>query len=213
MKGSQPKTVNMAPPGGLFGSQGRGDGNSESPDKSSWHSTRKDSQFGKHTDQYHLPQGYIYPPSQPPFPGAPQCYLPSPFNMTHSSQPTSSAGQWYSSYGPPWKSYELHQGGHDGSQMFPPPQFPGQGLSSPGAPRVPPGPPGYHPLNQATSSSSTPPPQPPSGAPGRHPRSLPTKWFQPPTEPCKTDVTGIPDLPPLLQMAYNEYDAGDESDD
>jgi hypothetical protein len=34
MKGSPPKTVNMAPPGGLFGLQQRGDDNSELPDKS-----------------------------------------------------------------------------------------------------------------------------------------------------------------------------------
>ena len=72
--------------------------------------------------------------------------------------------------------------------MFPPPQFPGQGLSSPGAPRVPPGPPGNHPLNQPTSCSSTRPPQPPSGAPERHPIHLPTKSFQP---PAKTWITAF----------------------
>jgi hypothetical protein len=97
--------------------------------------------------------------------------------------------------------------------MFPPPQFPGQGPSSPGAPRVPPGPPGNHPVNLPTSSSSTPPPQPPSGAPGRHPISLPTKRFQPPAEPRKTDVAGIADLPPLPELSYDEYDAAEESDD
>jgi len=52
----------MAPPGGLFGLQPRGDNNSESLDRSSPHATRKDSQFGKHTNQYHPPQGYGYPP-------------------------------------------------------------------------------------------------------------------------------------------------------
>jgi len=192
-KGSPPKTVNMVAPGGLFGSQQRGNNNLESPDKSSRHATRKDSQFGKHTNQHHPPQGYGYPPSQQPFSGAPQFYHQSQFNMTHSSQPTSSASQGYPSYGPPWQGYDLHQGGYGGSQMFPPPQFPGQGLSFPGAPRVPPGLPGNHPVNPPTSSSLTSPPQTPSGAPARHPISLPTKRLQPPAEPWKTDVTGIAD--------------------
>jgi len=174
-KGSLPKKVNMARPGDILPSQRHGDDNSESPDKSSQHATRSDSQFGKHANQYHPPQGYSYPPSEQPFPGAPQYCHQSRFNMTHSSQHTSSASQQYPSYGPPWQGYDLHQGGYGGSQMFPPPQFAGQRTSSPGAPRVPPGPPGNHPLNQPTSSSSTPPPQPSCGAPGRHPISLPTK--------------------------------------
>ena len=133
--------------------------------------------------------------------------------MTHSSQPTRSARQGYPSYGPPWQGYDLHQGGYCRSQMFPPFQFPGQGPSSPGAPIVPPGPPGNHPLNQSTSSGSTLPPQPSSGAPVRHPISLPTKRFQPPVEPQGTDVTGIAHLPLLPELSYNEYDAADESDD
>jgi len=212
-KGSPPKTVNMAPPGGLFALQQRGDENSESPDKSSRHATRNDSQFGKHTNQCHPPQGYGYCPSQQPFPGAPHIYDRYPFNMTHSTLPTCSASQQYPSVAPPWQGYDLHQGGYGRSQMFPPPQFPGQGPSSPGAPRVPPGPPGNHPLNQPTSSSSTPPPQPPSGSPGRHPISLPTKRFQPPAETRNPDVAGIADLPPLLEISYNEYDAADGGDD
>ena len=134
--------------------------------------------------------------------------------MTHSSQPTSSASEGYPpSYRPPWQGYDLHQAGYGGSQMFPLSQVPGQGPSFPGSLRVPPGPPGNHPVNQPTSSSSTPPPQPPSGAPGRHPISLLTKRFQPPAELRKTDVAGIADLPPLLEMSYDEYDAADESDD
>jgi len=213
MKGSPPKTVNMAPPGGLFGLEQCGDDISESPDKSSQHATHKDSQCGKHTNQYHPPQGYGYTPLQQPFLGAPQFYHQSPFNMTHSLPPTHSASQQYPSYGPPWQGYYLHQGGYGRSQIFPPPQFPEQGPSSPGAPRVPPGPLGNHPLNQPTSSSSTPPPQPPSSAPGRHPISLPTKRFQPPAEPRKTDVAGIADLPLLPEMSCDEYDAANESDD
>jgi len=132
--------------------------------------------------------------------------------MTHSSQPTSSTSHGYPGYGPPWQGYDLHQGGYGRSQIFPPPQCPGQGLSSPGAPRVPPGPPGNHRVNLPTSSSSTPPPQPPCGAPGRHPISLPTKRFQPPAEPRKTDVAGIADLPPLPELSYDEFDAAEESD-
>ena len=201
----------MAPPGGLFGLQQRGDDNSEPPDKSSPHATCKDSQSGKHTDQYHPLQGYGYPPSQQPFPGALQFYHQSAFNMTLRSQSTSGASQQYPSYRLPWRGYDLHQGGYGGSQMFPPPQFPGQGPSSPGASRVPPGPPGNHPLNQPISSSSTPPPQHPSGTPGRHPIGLPTKQFQPPADPRKTDDAGIADVPPLPEMSYNEYDGAEES--
>jgi len=133
--------------------------------------------------------------------------------MTNSSQPTSSASQQYRSYGPQWQGYDLHQRGYGRSEMIPPAQFPGQGPSSLGAPRVPPVPPGIHPLNQPTSSSSTPPPQPPSGAPGRHHISLQTKRFEPPAEPRKTDVAGIAELPPLLERSCNKYDAADESDD
>jgi len=204
--------MNMAPPGGEFGSQQRGDDNSESPDKSSRHATRMDNHFGNHTNHYHPPQGYRYPPSQQPFAGAPLFYHQSAFNMTHSSQPTSSASQQYPSCGPLWQGYHLHQGGYGRSQMVPPPQFPGQGPSSPGAPRVPPGPPGNHPLNQPTSSSSTTPPQPPPGAPGRHPINHPAKRFRPPVQQRKTDVAGIADFPPLPEMTYNNYDAADESD-
>jgi len=210
-KGFPLKTVIIAPPGSRFGSQQCGDDNSQSPDKGSQHATRKDSQFGIQTNQYHLPQGYSCLPSQHLFRSAPQFYHQSPFNMTHCSQPTSSTSQGYASYGPPWQGYDLHQGGYGGSQMFPPPQFPEQGPSYPCAPRVPPGPPGNHPVNQSTSSSSTTAPESPSGAPGRHPISLPTKGFQPPEELRKTDVTGIVDLPSLPEMSYNEYDAADES--
>jgi hypothetical protein len=95
--------------------------------------------------------------------------------MTHSSQPTTSASQGYPGYGPPWQGYDLHQGAYGGSQMFPPPQIPGQGSSSAGAPRLLPGPPENHPLNPPTSSSSNPPPEPPSGAPSSPPTSLPMK--------------------------------------
>ena len=211
-RGSPPKTVNKSPPGSLFGSQQPRHDNADSPDNRSRHATHKDSQFGKHTNQYHLPQGYSYPPSQQSFPGAPQFYQQSPLNVTHSSQPTSSASQQYPSYGTLWQGYNLHQGGYGGSEMFPPPQLPGHGPSSPGAPRVLPGLPGNHQLNQPTSSILTPPPQPLSGAPGRHHISLLSKRFQPPPEPLQTDFAEIVDLTPLAEMFQDEYDAADECD-
>jgi len=96
--------------------------------------------------------------------------------------------------------------------MLAPTQFPPQGPSSPGAPRVPPGQPGNYPLNQPTSSSSTPLPQSSSGPPGRHPIRPQTKIFQSPAKPQTTDVTGIAGLPPLLEMSYDQYNAADESD-
>jgi len=97
--------------------------------------------------------------------------------------------------------------------MFPPPQIPGQGLLSPGAPRVPPGLAENHPVNRPTSSSSNPPPKPPSGATRGPPTSLPMKRFQPYAEPRRTDVARIPDLPPLPDMSNEGYDADDESND
>ena len=128
---------------------------------------------------------------------------------SHDTQfPTNnSISQQYPSYGPPWQGYDLHQGGHGESRMFPQQQFPGQGPSSPGAPRVPPGLPGNNPVNWPTSSSSTPPPGPPSGTPGRPPISLATKRFPLPAEPRETDVARSADMPPLPEIAYDEYDS------
>ena len=147
-KGSPPKTVNMMPPSGLFGLQQRGDDNSESLDESSQHATRRDGQVGKHTNHYHPPQGYGYPPSQQLFPDAAQFNHQSPFDMRHSSQPASRASQGYPPcYAPPWEGYDLHEGDYRGSKMFPSLQFPEQGPSSPGALRVPAGLPGNHPVN------------------------------------------------------------------
>ena len=97
--------------------------------------------------------------------------------------------------------------------MFPPLQLPGHWPSSHGPPRVLPGPPGNHPLNQPTSSILTPPPQPLSGAPGRHPISLLARRFQPQAEPQQTDVADIAELTPLPEMFQDEYDAADECDD
>jgi len=96
--------------------------------------------------------------------------------------------------------------------MFPPQKFTGHGPSSPGAPRVPPAPHGNNPVIRPTSSASTARGQ-LSDAPGRPPISLPMKWFQPAAEPWRTDVAGIADLPPLLEILYDESDADYESND
>jgi hypothetical protein len=198
--GSPPKTANMAPPGGLFGSQQRPDDNVGASDNHAGNTPNKDTQFGQPTNQFPPPPGYSYPPSQPPFPGAPQFYHHAPFNMTPSSQPSSGATQGYASYGPPWQGYDFPQGGYGGPQMFPPQQFPGQGPSSPGAPRVPPALPGRIAVIRPTSPASTPYGQLP-GAPGRPPISIPTTRFQPAAEPGRTDVSGIADLPPLPEIS------------
>ena len=132
--------------------------------------------------------------------------------MTPSSQPSSGATQGYVSYGPPGQGYNFPQGGYGAPQMFPPQRFTGQGLSSPGAPRVPPALPGNIPVIWPTSSASTPYGQLP-GPPGRPPISLPTKRFQPAAEPRRTDVAGIADLPPLPEISYDEFDADYENDD
>jgi len=172
--GSPPKTANMASPGGLFGSQQRSDDNVGASDSHAGNTPNKDTQFGQPTNQFPPPPGYRYPPSQPPFPGAPQFYHHAPFNMTPSSQPSSGATEGYARYGPPWQGYDFPQGGYGGPQMFPPQQFAGQGLSSPGAPQVPPALPANIPVIRPTSSASTPYGQLP-GAPGRPSISLPTK--------------------------------------
>jgi hypothetical protein len=133
--------------------------------------------------------------------------------MTPSSQPSSSTSEAYANYGLPWQGYDLHQGVYGWSQMFLPPQFPGQGPSSPAAPRVPPEPPANHSVNQPTFSSSTPPPHPPSGTPVRYSIILPTKRFLPPAEQWIPGVAAIVDMPSLPDMSYDEYDAVDESQD
>jgi len=172
---SPPKTVNKAPPGGLFGSIECADNKSHSPNNSSWDATGNDSRFGKHTNQLHPLHGYGYTHSEQPFPVTPQIYHQSPCHMILSLQATSRAYERFPNCGPPWQVYDLHQGGYGVSKIFHDPQFSGHGPSSPGMPRVPPGGSKNHPVNWPTSSSSTPAPQPPSIASGRHPRSLLTK--------------------------------------
>jgi hypothetical protein len=149
--GSPPKTTNMAPAGGLFGSQHSPEDNVGASDNNAGNTPSKDTQFGQPPNQIHPPPGYSYPPSHPPFPGAPQFYHPAPFNMTPSSQPGSGVRtQGFASYGPSWQGYNFPQGCCGGPQMFPPHQFTGQGPSSPGAPRVHPVPAGNYPINRPT---------------------------------------------------------------
>jgi hypothetical protein len=99
--GSPLKTTNMAPPGGLFGSQQqRPDDNVGASDNNTGNTPNKVTQFGQPTNQFTPPPEYRYPPSQPPFPCAPQFYHDAPFTMTQSSQSSSGATQGYASYGP-----------------------------------------------------------------------------------------------------------------
>jgi hypothetical protein len=173
--GSPPKTTNMAPLGGLFGSQQPREDNVEASDNNDGNTPSKDTQFGQPPNQIHPPPGYSYLPSQPPFPGAPQFNHPAAFSMTPSSQPSSGgATLGYQSYGPSWQRYDFPQGGYGGPQMFPPQQVTGQGPSSLGAPQVPLAPAGNNSVNWLTSCSCTPYGQIPS-APRRSPFSLPTK--------------------------------------
>jgi len=97
--------------------------------------------------------------------------------------------------------------------MFPHLQIPGHGSSSPDARRVPPGLPENHSVNRPTSFSPSPSPEPHSGEPRRPPIRLPTKRIQQPAEPWKADVVRIAELPPLLDLSYDDYDADDESND
>jgi hypothetical protein len=89
MNGSPPKTTIMAPLGGLFGSKQYPDDNVEASDDYAGNTPSKDTQFRQPTNQLPLPPGYSHPPSQPPFPGAPQVYHPAPFNIKPISQPSS----------------------------------------------------------------------------------------------------------------------------
>jgi len=64
MYGSPPKTANMAAQGGLFGMQQWHEDNLESSKKGSQTTKGKDSEFGKQLNQYHLPHGYGFLPSE-----------------------------------------------------------------------------------------------------------------------------------------------------
>jgi len=133
--------------------------------------------------------------------------------MTHSSQPTTSASRGYSSYVPQWQRYNLHQRRYGESQMFPRPQFSGQGPSSPCALRVPPGLLEINSVKRPITSSANPPPGPASATPARPPICLLIKGYQPPVEMRNTEVAGIVDLPPLLEISYANYYVDHESDD
>jgi len=212
MKGSKGMISRKAPLGGQFSLQQPCDNNSGSSYNGSRTAAGKDTRSGKHDYEYNPQHGYCYSPSLLPFPGALQYYHQSPLNMTHESlQPTTSVSQQFPSHGPKWPGYDHCQGGYGESQMSPQQQFPGQGPSSPGALKVPPEPLGNSAVNRPISSSSTPPPGPISDIPGRPPISLQTKWFLPPVETKNIDVPRIVNLPTLLEISYDNYDADDES--
>ena len=118
--GSPLKTTNMASTGALFGSQQRPEDNVGASDNNGGNTPSKGTQFGQPTDQFQPPQGYCYPPSQPPSSGAPQFNHHAPFNMTPSSQPSTGAAKGYPSYGLSWQAYDFPLGGYGAPQMFPP---------------------------------------------------------------------------------------------
>jgi len=119
--GSPRKIVNMASLGGPFHTPQHPEDNSVTLENSSRTATGKDSGFGKQTNQDNLRYGYGSPPSQQPFPSAPQLSQLPPYNMPHRSQRTTSTSQGYPCCGPQCQGYDLHQGGYGGSQMFSPP--------------------------------------------------------------------------------------------
>jgi len=77
---------------------------------------------------------------------------------------------------------------------------------------VPPAAAGNIQVNRLTSSSSTPYIESPDSC-GRPPNGLPMKQFLQATEPRRTDVAGIADLPPLPDICYDIFDADAESND
>jgi len=94
MNTSPPKTTCMAPTGGLFALQQPPDNNVGEANDTAGNTPKRDTQFGQPSYQFHSPPpGSCYPPSQPPFPGAPQFYHQAQFNITPSSQPGSGAIQ------------------------------------------------------------------------------------------------------------------------
>jgi hypothetical protein len=116
-KGSPPKTTNMAPIGGLFGSQQCPYDIVGASDNNPGNTPIKDTQFKQPPNRFPPPPGYSYPPSQLPFPGIPQFYHPALSDMTQSSQPSTGATQGYRSYWPLWQGYNFPQGGYGGPQM------------------------------------------------------------------------------------------------
>jgi len=76
-----PETVNMALPGGQFGSQQHPNNKLGLLDNISRPATTNDSPCGKHTIHYDQLHEYDYPPSQHPFAGASLFDHHSPFNI------------------------------------------------------------------------------------------------------------------------------------
>jgi len=93
INGSSPITINLSPMGGLFGLQQHPDYNWGAAVNNPGHTLSKDTQFRQPTNRFHPSLGCRFPPSQPPFAGAPQFYHPAPFDVKPSSQPSSSRTQ------------------------------------------------------------------------------------------------------------------------
>jgi len=87
--------------------------------------------------QFQLLPGYHYTSPQHQYPGAPQFYHHSLFNMTTRLQLSVSASEGFQIKGLLWYHYEIPQSGYTASDMYLLPQFTGQGSLSPGAPGVP----------------------------------------------------------------------------
>jgi hypothetical protein len=89
MNRSPPKTTNMAPMSGVFGTQQLREDNVGASDNNARYTLSKDTQFRQPQNQFHPLPGYCYPATQPPFPGGPQfCHLAT-FNMTPCLEPGS----------------------------------------------------------------------------------------------------------------------------
>jgi len=173
--GSPPKITNMAPTCGLFGSQQWPDDNVGASDNNARNTMSNDNRVRQSTNQFHPPPPrYSYPPSQPPFQGAPQFYHQAPSNMIASWRESCGATKGYPSYGLAWQASDSPPAGYDVPQMFPPQQFTGYGPLSPGVPRVPPALPSNNVVIRPTSFAHIAPGQ-LAGAPGWHPIGLTMK--------------------------------------
>jgi hypothetical protein len=86
MNRSPPKTTNLAPLSSLFASQHCPHDSVGASDNIARNTLSKDTQFRQLTNQIYPPPGYMYSPSQPPFPGAPLLNQHVPFYITPSSQ-------------------------------------------------------------------------------------------------------------------------------
>jgi len=191
----------MAPTGQLFGSQQHPDNNLGVSGSYSANTPCKDTQFGQPSNRFHPLHKCCHLPLPPPYWGASMFCHPGTFSMTPSSKPSSVATKQYPSYVPPWETQDFPQSGYHAQWLFPPQQFTGQRLSSPGTAWVPPALPENYAVLWLTSSASTPPGH-LSGAPMRPTARLPMKQFQQVVEVGKRDVAEIANFLPWLNHSY-----------